>query len=100
MLKKTIFNSFFKIDNLPYPCETVRSGSTVNWGKFLLTKSKYNIVGRVAGAGRSRSRNFHPASAPTPTPTLQYLKYFVSTGPKYDDDDDSDDYDSDDNDYG
>ena len=30
--------------------------------------------------GWSRSRNFHPA----PTPTLQYLKYFVFTGPDYD----------------
>ena len=32
--------------------------------------------------GWSRSQNFHPA--PASTPTLQYFKYFVFTGPKYD----------------
>ena len=49
--------------------------------------------------GWSRCRNFHPA----PAPTLQYFKYFVFTGPKYDCDYDYDydDYDDDDyDDYG
>ena len=59
----------------------------------------------VFGWSRSR-RNFHPASAPTPS--LQYLKYYVFTGNKYDHDDnddydnddyDNDDYDNDDYDY-
>ena len=37
----------------------------------------------LVGAGVfGRSRNFH--SAPALTPTLQYFKYFVVTGPKYD----------------
>ena len=43
------------------------------------------ILTRVAGAGVfgwSQSRNFLPA--PAPTPTLQYFKYLVFTGPKYD----------------
>ena len=47
--------------------------------------------------GWSRSRNFRPAL--TPTPTLQYFKYFVFTGPKYDYDNDDYDYDNDNN-YG
>ena len=69
-------------------------GGTYFTGKFLQTEVEqvldfllhhvfYTGFPEPVGAGVfGWSRNFHPA--PAPTPTLQYLKYFVFTGPKYD----------------